>query len=144
MDTLLRVQQWYTAQCNGDWEHTYGLNIQTSDNPGWIVEIDLSETALEGRAFTKIGWGDSEEDASWLHCRVEANTFHGSCGASQLAEVLDTFLSWAEASRFLGTPPRTWASRYPISPSEAAAHAHVGMRSNYAFKRTAGRVHRVS
>ena len=41
------LQNWYTDQCNGEWEHEYGVNIQTSDNPGWIIDIDLAFTPLE-------------------------------------------------------------------------------------------------
>ncbi|MGK7942612.1 MAG: Imm53 family immunity protein [Crocosphaera sp.] len=23
------LQDWYTSQCNGEWEHTYGIDIKT-------------------------------------------------------------------------------------------------------------------
>jgi Immunity protein 53 len=32
---LTQLQSWYVAQCNGDWEHTCGISIETVDNPGW-------------------------------------------------------------------------------------------------------------
>ena len=41
MDILQDLAKWYTAQCNGEWEHSCGLKIDTLDNPGWIVTIDL-------------------------------------------------------------------------------------------------------
>jgi hypothetical protein len=41
---LERLQRWYLGECNGDWEHSYGVRIDTLDNPGWIVTIDLHET----------------------------------------------------------------------------------------------------
>ena len=31
-----RLQKWYKSQCNGDWEHSFGIKIETLDNPGWI------------------------------------------------------------------------------------------------------------
>lgn len=31
---LYRLQQWYHSMCDGDWEHCYGVKIETSDNPG--------------------------------------------------------------------------------------------------------------
>jgi hypothetical protein len=96
MDTLRRLQTWYANQCNGDWEHTYGVKIDTLDNPGWTLEVDLAETALEHRSFEKVSWGDAEEDAEWLHCRVESGKFHGACGSSQLGVMLEVFLVWAE------------------------------------------------
>ncbi|MFE2849501.1 Imm53 family immunity protein, partial [Streptomyces scopuliridis] len=29
------LQNWYTQQCDGDWEHEWGVKIATLDNPGW-------------------------------------------------------------------------------------------------------------
>lgn len=29
------LQKWYKSQCDGDWEHEYGIKIETVDNPGW-------------------------------------------------------------------------------------------------------------
>jgi hypothetical protein len=28
------LQGWYATQCDGDWEHEYGVSIETLDNPG--------------------------------------------------------------------------------------------------------------
>lgn len=41
------LQAWYADQCNEDWEHEWGVKIETLDNPGWSVSIDLEETDLE-------------------------------------------------------------------------------------------------
>ncbi len=35
---LSRLQRWYSAQCDGDWEHGLGVRIETLDNPGWMVQ----------------------------------------------------------------------------------------------------------
>jgi hypothetical protein len=53
-DTLLtRIQNWYKTNCNDDWEHSYGFSIDTIDNPGWTIKIDLSETPLENLQFKR-------------------------------------------------------------------------------------------
>jgi len=39
MDLLEQVEDWYSSQCNGDWEHQYGISIDTLDNPGWSRSI---------------------------------------------------------------------------------------------------------
>jgi hypothetical protein len=36
-DLLPRLSRWYAAHCSGEWEHQYGVSIQTIDNPGWLV-----------------------------------------------------------------------------------------------------------
>ncbi|MCX4862385.1 Imm53 family immunity protein [Streptomyces canus] len=52
-DVLGRVQGWYAAQCNEEWEHEWGVKIATLDNPGWTVTIDLEETDLEGHEYPR-------------------------------------------------------------------------------------------
>ena len=47
MENLKFLQDWYTSQCDGDWEHTYGITITTLDNPGWSITIDLENTGFE-------------------------------------------------------------------------------------------------
>lgn len=46
------LQSWYGAQCDGDWEHARGVVIDTLDNPGWAVRIDLQETDLAEREYS--------------------------------------------------------------------------------------------
>jgi hypothetical protein len=95
MNELQRLQHWYTSQCNEDWEHSFGVKIETLDNPGWWLEVDLRETDLSGKEFNTISRGDSEDDVDWIHCKVESDKFVGSGGASNLAELLQHFLAWA-------------------------------------------------
>lgn len=44
MSAITRLQKWFAAQCNGDWEHLNGIKIETTDNPGWWVQVDISGT----------------------------------------------------------------------------------------------------
>jgi ribosomal protein L37E len=37
-DLLSKLSDWYAAQCDGDWEHEFGIHIGTLDNPGWSVK----------------------------------------------------------------------------------------------------------
>jgi hypothetical protein len=62
------LQNWYTTQCDGDWEHDYGITIGTLDNPGWYVVINLVETPLEAAAFEPVQKHRSDED--WVDCRI--------------------------------------------------------------------------
>lgn len=97
MNELKRLQRWYRGQCNEDWEHGFGVKIETLDNPGWYVTIDLAETELEHRHFEPLSRGDSEEDTDWIFCKLEATRFVGSGGAENLGELLRVFLDWADA-----------------------------------------------
>lgn len=33
----------YQHCCNGEWEHDYGITIQTCDNPGWLLTFNDSK-----------------------------------------------------------------------------------------------------
>ncbi|MGT2440121.1 Imm53 family immunity protein [Bradyrhizobium betae] len=60
-DVLERLERWYAAQCNGDWEHTYGITIETLDNPGWSFKVELRDTYLSGRMFVEIAKPQSSD-----------------------------------------------------------------------------------
>jgi hypothetical protein len=88
-DPLSWLQDWYVAQCDGDWEHEWGVKIGTFDNPGWSLEVDLTNTPLEDVAFTKIDVERSDHD--WLFCEVVDNKFKAACGPRNLAEAIEQF-----------------------------------------------------
>lgn len=46
---LIWLGDWYQSNCNGDWEHEYGTAIETIDNPGWAITIDVSETIFNAK-----------------------------------------------------------------------------------------------
>ena len=45
------IEDWFLSFCDKDWEHEYGISIETMDNPGWHIKIDLIDTPLEGLEF---------------------------------------------------------------------------------------------
>ncbi|MFD5854011.1 Imm53 family immunity protein [Cytobacillus pseudoceanisediminis] len=48
------IQQWYVAHCDGDWEHEYGIAIETLDNPGRSVKISVDNTDLKDKPLENI------------------------------------------------------------------------------------------
>ena len=93
MNTLEELQKWYQSQCNGDWEHCYGLKINTLDNPGWQVTIDIGETFLAEQPFTEVV--ALEHETEWIDCRVRNGKFEGHGGPGKLEEILHVFLKCA-------------------------------------------------
>lgn len=94
---MARLQHWYRSRCNGEWEHDFGINLETLDNPGWSLTVDLEGTPLEHARFAKISEARSERD--WIECRVQAGQFQGFGGPNNLEELLTRFLDWAESAR---------------------------------------------
>jgi Immunity protein 53 len=103
MSPLRALEVWYARSCDGDWEHSFGVTIETLDNPGWAVRIDLAETALAGRSFEAVRIDRAPDD--WLHCAVEADVFKGYGGPGNLHEILDAFARWAQVEPRRGQAP---------------------------------------
>ena len=95
---LPRLQRWYEAQCDGEWEHAFGVKIGTLDNPGWKVDINLSGTDLEDRTFVRVerALDKPQPNDEWLTCYVAERRFLGFGGSDKLAEIIAMFLEWAE------------------------------------------------
>ncbi|MCH7753406.1 MAG: immunity 53 family protein [Planctomycetes bacterium] len=100
MNNIGRIQKWYASQGDGDWEHTYGVNVETLDNPGWSVDIELHHTKFAGVVFAPVEYGvgpDSHpSDPNWLVCKVVDRVFSGRGGPDKLDEIFGVFCNWAE------------------------------------------------
>lgn len=88
-DELLKLQKWYAAQCNGEWEHRYGITISTSDNPAWNVGIDLAGTTLEGAILPQYTEDNGDDD--WFMCNIIDNKFNAVGDPSKLVVILNQF-----------------------------------------------------
>ena len=93
MSAIDWLQRWYAGQVDGDWEHEFGVRIDTLDNPGWTLEIDLTGTSLEGQDFEARRLDRSDSD--WINCRVEGGKFRGWGGPLNLSELVEVFRDWA-------------------------------------------------
>ena len=95
MDILQWLQEWFRTQCDGGWEHTYGIWIDTLDNPGWGVRINIYGTELEGKAFERIEYNLADDD-DWMVCEVEKGQFQGCGDPTKLITILQVFRDWVE------------------------------------------------
>jgi Immunity protein 53 len=87
--TFERSQEWYASNCDGDWEHQYGIKIDTLDNPGWSIRIDLAGTSHENIALRAVSVERSETEG--LQYMVENQQFVGACGPKMLQNLIDAF-----------------------------------------------------
>lgn len=86
------LQNWYLSQCDGDWEHEFGIKIDTLDNPGWSVIIDLVGTECEDKKFNKIDQQITENN--WIQCQVKNGKFIGASGPQNLSDIIRVFINW--------------------------------------------------
>lgn len=98
-DVLERIERWFRDQLDGEWEHHHGIQIETCDNPGWIVRVSVVGTELAAKPFTPVSLGvDANRHpvaSRWLHCDVCAGVWVGAGDETKLAAILTQFLEWA-------------------------------------------------
>ena len=96
MDTSIIkwLESWYLSNCNGDWEHSYGITIETTDNPGWRIKIDLNSTSLQNE---KIEYTLNEKDENdWYGVKVENAEFVAGGDPNKLLFLIELFKQFVE------------------------------------------------
>jgi len=115
MELIKTLEDWYEKQCDGSWEHDSGIKIQTLDNPGWLVNINLVNTDLANKSFDPkskdvpkelidqaigkvkppfIAASPTSDD--WYHCYVKDGRFSGVGSSHRLGDILTIFLDWSK------------------------------------------------
>ncbi|MBJ7535562.1 immunity 53 family protein [Rhodomicrobium vannielii ATCC 17100] len=87
------LSEWYSAHCDGEWEEARGIKIDTLDNPGWSLKVDLAGTSIAERAFAPVKLERSETD--WIQARKNGQTLEAFGGPRNLEEMIQLFLAWA-------------------------------------------------
>jgi len=91
------LQKWYLAQCNGLWEQSLGVTIETLAAPGWRIAIDLAGTDLEQKPMEPYTARRSTRD--WVECKIEHNQFIGAGDPLKLGFILHAFEQWASGAQ---------------------------------------------
>ncbi|MFV0393965.1 MAG: immunity 53 family protein [Coprobacillaceae bacterium] len=95
MNNLQWLQGWLLENCFIDSDHYYGITIETIDNPGWNIRIQLKDTILNSEKFEDIII-QRENEENWIQCKVENEEFNAFCGPKNLEEVISIFRKWVE------------------------------------------------
>ncbi len=93
--SLSVLERWYASQCDGEWEHGYGVRIDTLDNPGWRVHIGLHGTKKQDASLARVALTRSQDD--WILYWVEKQEFQVACGPKNLSEAIDIFAGWFDS-----------------------------------------------
>ncbi len=69
------LEKWFENHCDGTWEHHYGITIETSDNPGWILtfkELKITKKILADTIGDLLRDYDAQVGADGTTIRVFA------------------------------------------------------------------------
>jgi len=95
MLSLSTLEKWYSQQCNGDWEHGFGVDISTIDNPGWSVAIGLHDTPKQETTLARVRIDRRHDD--WIHYWADEQKFQIRCGPLNLSEAIEIFARWFDS-----------------------------------------------
>jgi Immunity protein 53 len=108
---LTWLQAWYLLWCDNDWEHSYGVVIESQSTVGWVLKADLSDTPLEGRPLKPNEHRRTVSD--WVTWEVDGSVFRSLRGLWNLTEMIGISRGWVQG---LDAEPRavSAASRFLI------------------------------
>ena len=95
---LNMMENWFADQCNGVWEKKFSIKIDTIDNPGWSLRIDLDETSLKNEKFEEVRKDINEN--KWILCWVEKYQFQGGGGPLNLLDIFAIFFAWINKKNY--------------------------------------------
>jgi Immunity protein 53 len=87
------IENWYVSQCDSDWEHECGIKINTIDNPGWEIKIDIVNHSYK----VNIPWRRTEiSDSDWYAFRIHDEYFEAIGDGQKLNFLLNLFKDFIE------------------------------------------------
>ena len=89
MTNLEKLQHWYIQQIDGDWEHTYGIKIDTLDNPGWLLKINLAETKYQELNLEYQLHENSDTD--WYFIKIQNQVYEAGGDPTKLDFLISNF-----------------------------------------------------
>jgi len=97
MSIINWLENWYESNCDGDWEHLFGVSIDTLDNPGWSIILNIAETQYEDVAFVDVSIDRTEHD--WVRCRKIDGNIDCAGGPRNLEEMLEIIKKWMDDNK---------------------------------------------
>jgi hypothetical protein len=111
MNSLEWLQQWYLDQCDDEWEHQFGVVIETLDNPGWLVKNDLAGMSMQGvslrlgdeQGINHQGVDGAQDWLTWV--RSKTNNLSAREDLSRFFPFAIAFRRWVEHQKERQSPP---------------------------------------
>lgn len=94
MEILDWIQDWFKNNCDGNWEKGEVIQITNLSNPGWEVEIDVSNTSLATITIPQVLNETSKDD--WFGVQIENQKFTASGDIGKLTFLLNLFKDTVE------------------------------------------------
>jgi hypothetical protein len=95
-DNLEWLEEWYQSQCNGDWENSRGMRLESLKEPGWRLTIHLDGTTAANRRPQQLNL--DTPCGEWIACSLSGDRFQGSGDPHKLEQIIGIFRHWVDAT----------------------------------------------
>jgi Immunity protein 53 len=95
-DNLEWLDRWYQRQCNGEWEHSRGVRLESLTDPGWQLTIDLAGTTAANAAPQRLQLDTL--CGEWITCSIVEDRFQGSGDPRKLEQIIGVFRQWVDVA----------------------------------------------
>lgn len=96
------LESLFQSKCDGKWEHRLGIKIESIDNPGWWVTINVEQEHIEGLdcdqevVLAVLGEPPSASNGNvggpdWMRCTVAKGVFEGAGTPRRLRDIIRCF-----------------------------------------------------
>lgn len=92
------LSNWYKIECNGDWEHSYGLIINFNSEKV-NIEIDIEDTRFtQEETMFEINSVNSVND--WINIKIDKQKYLDNGDRSKFVEIIEKFIELHEFNQF--------------------------------------------
>jgi|HubBroStandDraft_1064217.scaffolds.fasta_scaffold273794_1 hypothetical protein len=95
-DNLEWLEDWYQSQCNGDWENSRGMRLESLNDPGWRLTIHLDGTSAANSRPQQLNL--DTPCGEWINCSISEDRFQGSGDPRKLEQIIGIFRHWVDAT----------------------------------------------
>lgn len=95
-NVLVWLQKWYLSECDGDWEHENTINIESLDNPGWLIKIHVSYTSIGHVEIETVNVENDEND--WYFYEIKDAVYRAAGDPDKLEFLLLKFKEIVDAN----------------------------------------------
>lgn len=91
------LEDWYAFNCDGDWEHSYGVTFIMKEHTGWSVAINVSNMIFsETNDSSKIICTPNNDNEQY---QLNDGYFYGDTDSNNLSSLLDVFINTIEGHK---------------------------------------------
>lgn len=96
MGLLNWLQGWYIQECVNNKKYNLDeiINIDTIDNPGWHIRINLKATKFTRKILDEINVDNGDDD--WVFIKLDKGVFEGVGDKNKLVYILEIFKTWCQ------------------------------------------------